>query len=151
MLTGGEEVRLGSMWLMDAMWLTVGVNVPMEYRRSAETVTENLLTYTVIYRIVYTRALSFDIRHSCTPARLYPLQQRPRLIAAAAAAAFTFTRGIRKFENSPQCLGVARFLCKNNPFIQYNIKFVKRHVAVASEALANRTVKKHRRRRTNVL
>jgi len=67
MLTGGEEVRLGSMWLMDAMWLTAGVNVPMEYRRSAETVTENLLTYTVIYRIVYTRALSFDIRHSCTP------------------------------------------------------------------------------------
>jgi len=35
--------------------------------------------------------------------------------------------------------------------IQYNTKFVKRHVAVASEALANRTVKKHRRRRTNVL
>jgi len=54
MLTG-EEVRLGSMWLMDAMWLTAGVNVPMEYRRSAETVTENLLTYTVIYRIVYIR------------------------------------------------------------------------------------------------
>ena len=36
-------------------------------------------------------------------------------------------------------------------FIQYNTKFVKRHVAVASEALAIRTVKKHRRRRTNVL
>ena len=35
--------------------------------------------------------------------------------------------------------------------IQYNTKFVKRHVAVASEALANRTVKKHKRRRTNVL
>jgi len=35
--------------------------------------------------------------------------------------------------------------------IQYNTKFVKRHVAVASEALANRRVKKHRRRRTNVL
>ena len=35
--------------------------------------------------------------------------------------------------------------------IQCNTKFVKRHVAVASEALANRTVKKHRRRRTNVL
>jgi len=35
--------------------------------------------------------------------------------------------------------------------IQYNTKFVKRHVAVASEALANRTVKKHRQRRTNVL
>ena len=35
--------------------------------------------------------------------------------------------------------------------IQYNTKFVKRHVAVASEALANRSVKKHRRRRTNVL
>jgi len=35
--------------------------------------------------------------------------------------------------------------------IQYK-KIVKRHVAVASEALANsRTVKKHRRRRTNVL
>jgi len=34
---------------------------------------------------------------------------------------------------------------------QYTIKFVKRHVAVASEALANRTVKKHRRMRTNVL
>jgi len=34
--------------------------------------------------------------------------------------------------------------------IQYSTKFVKRHVAVASEALANRTVKKHRRR-TNVL
>ena len=34
---------------------------------------------------------------------------------------------------------------------KYNTKFVKRHVAVASEALANRTVKKHRRRRTNVL
>ena len=33
----------------------------------------------------------------------------------------------------------------------YNTKFVKRHVAVASKALANRTVKKHRRRRTNVL
>jgi len=33
----------------------------------------------------------------------------------------------------------------------YNTKFVKRHVAVASEALANRRVKKHRRRRTNVL
>jgi len=32
-----------------------------------------------------------------------------------------------------------------------NTKFVKRRVAVASEALANRTVKKHRRRRTNVL
>jgi len=29
--------------------------------------------------------------------------------------------------------------------IQYNTKFVKRHVAVALEALANRTVKKHRR------
>ena len=35
--------------------------------------------------------------------------------------------------------------------IQYNTKFVKRHVAVASEALANRTVNKHKRRRTNVL
>jgi len=35
--------------------------------------------------------------------------------------------------------------------IQYNTKFVKRHVAVASEALANRSVKKQRRRRTNVL
>jgi len=35
--------------------------------------------------------------------------------------------------------------------IQYNTKFVKRRVAVASEALANRSVKKHRRRRTNVL
>ena len=35
--------------------------------------------------------------------------------------------------------------------IQYNTKFVKRHVAVALEALADRTVKKHRRRRTNVL
>ena len=35
--------------------------------------------------------------------------------------------------------------------IQYNTKFVKRHVAVAPEVLANRTVKKHRRRRTNVL
>ena len=34
---------------------------------------------------------------------------------------------------------------------KYNTKFVKRHVAVASEALTNRTVKKHRRRRTNVL
>jgi len=31
-----------------------------------------------------------------------------------------------------------------------NTKFVKRRVAVASEALANRTVKKHRRGRTNV-
>ena len=30
-------------------------------------------------------------------------------------------------------------------FIQYNTKFVKRHVAVASEALANRSVKKQRR------
>ena len=35
--------------------------------------------------------------------------------------------------------------------IQYNTKFLKCHVAVASEALANRTVKKHKRRRTNVL
>ena len=35
--------------------------------------------------------------------------------------------------------------------IQYNTKFVQRHVAVASEALANRSVKKQRRRRTNVL
>jgi len=35
--------------------------------------------------------------------------------------------------------------------IQYNTKFVKRHVAVASEALANRSVRKQRRRRTNVL
>jgi len=35
--------------------------------------------------------------------------------------------------------------------IQYNTKFAKRYVAMASEALANRTVKKHRRRRTNVL
>ena len=34
--------------------------------------------------------------------------------------------------------------------IQYNTEFVKRHVAVASEALVNRTVKKHKRR-TNVL
>jgi len=33
----------------------------------------------------------------------------------------------------------------------YNTKFVKCHVAVASEALANRAVKKHRWRRTNVL
>ena len=38
-----------------------------------------------------------------------------------------------------------------NTILQYNTTFVKRHVAVASEALANRTVKKHRRRRTNVL
>ena len=39
-------------------------------------------------------------------------------------------------------------------WLQYNTiqyKVVKRHVAVVSEALANRTVKKHRRRRTNVL
>jgi len=35
--------------------------------------------------------------------------------------------------------------------IQYNTKFVKCHVAVASDALANRTVKKHRRKRANVL
>jgi len=35
--------------------------------------------------------------------------------------------------------------------MQYNAEFVKRHVAVASEAPANRTVKKQRRRRTNVL
>jgi len=40
---------------------------------------------------------------------------------------------------------------KDATVIQYNTKFVKRHVAVASEALVNRTVKKHRRRRTNVL
>jgi len=33
----------------------------------------------------------------------------------------------------------------------YNTIFVKRHVAVASEALANRSVRKQRRRRTNVL
>ena len=39
----------------------------------------------------------------------------------------------------------------NHNTIQYNTKFVKRHVAVASEALANKTVKKHRRRRTDVL
>jgi len=39
----------------------------------------------------------------------------------------------------------------NDLTIQYNTKFVKHHVAVASEALANRTVKKHRRRRPNVL
>ena len=38
-----------------------------------------------------------------------------------------------------------------NNTIQYNTKFVKRHVAVASEALANRSVRKQRRRRTNVL
>jgi len=38
-----------------------------------------------------------------------------------------------------------------NTKIQYNTKFVKRHVAVASEALVNRSVKKQRRRRTNVL
>ena len=44
-------------------------------------------------------------------------------------------------------MGIYRDCCT----IQYNTKFVKRHVAVASEALANRTVKKHRRRRTNVL
>ena len=41
-------------------------------------------------------------------------------------------------------------LCYYNT-IQYNTKFVKRHVAVASEALANRSVRKQRRRRTNVL
>ena len=36
----------------------------------------------------------------------------------------------------------------NNTILLYNTKFVvKRHDAVASEALANRTVKKHRRRR----
>ena len=34
---------------------------------------------------------------------------------------------------------------------QYNTKVVKCHVAVDSEALANRTVKKHRWKRTNVL
>ena len=34
---------------------------------------------------------------------------------------------------------------------KYNTKFVKRHVALASEALANRSVRKQRRRRTNVL
>jgi len=39
----------------------------------------------------------------------------------------------------------------HNNTIQYNTKFVKRHVAVASEALANRSVRKQRRRRTNVL
>jgi len=38
----------------------------------------------------------------------------------------------------------------NNNNSNNNTKFVKRRVAVASEALANRTVKKHRRRRTNV-
>ena len=31
--------------------------------------------------------------------------------------------------------------------IRYNTKFVQRHVAVASETLTNRTVKKHKRRR----
>jgi len=39
--------------------------------------------------------------------------------------------------------------CNNNN--NNNTKFVKRRVAVASEALANRTVKKHSRRRTSVL
>jgi len=38
-----------------------------------------------------------------------------------------------------------------NTIQKYNTKFVKRHVAVASEALANRSVKKNRRRRTSVL
>ena len=48
-------------------------------------------------------------------------------------------------------VSVIDVLFYNDNTIQYNTKFVKRHVAVASEALANRTVKKHRRRRTNVL
>jgi len=39
----------------------------------------------------------------------------------------------------------------NNNNNTNNTKFVKRRVAMASEALANSTVKKHRRRRTNVL
>ena len=46
---------------------------------------------------------------------------------------------------------VARSSISTYNTIQYNTKFVKRHVAVASEALANRSVKKQRRRRTNVL
>ena len=48
------------------------------------------------------------------------------------------------------CLSVT-YLLAGGISVQYNTQFVKRHVAVASEALANRTVKKHRRRRTNVL
>ena len=48
------------------------------------------------------------------------------------------------------CMGLLVGTPKYNT-IQYNTKFVKRHVAVASEALANRTVKEHKRRRTNVL
>jgi len=57
-------------------------------------------------------------------------------------------------------LGTGRYLCLHvlntyAPFtIQYNTiqyKICKAPCCVASEALANRTVKKHRRRRTTVL
>ena len=50
--------------------------------------------------------------------------------------------------------GISWATCKSAPCfntIQYNTKFVQRHVAMASDALENETVKKHRRRRTNVL
>jgi len=53
--------------------------------------------------------------------------------------------------NKRQSLAKLSYRAIDNNKIQYNTKFVKRHVGVASEALANRTVKKHRRRRTNVL
>jgi len=55
---------------------------------------------------------------------------------------------------SPACTLINIILprvIKKNLNNNNNTKFVKRRVAVASEALANRTVKKHRRRRTNVL
>jgi len=53
-------------------------------------------------------------------------------------------------EGKPKLTTVTKFVCNNNNN-NNNTKFVKRRVAVASEALANRTVKKHTRRRTNVL
>jgi len=55
---------------------------------------------------------------------------------------------VSKYQHAESCRPMVTMMsCR----WQYNTKFVKRHVAVASEALANRTVKKHRRRRTNVL
>jgi len=46
---------------------------------------------------------------------------------------------------------VSAFCGINNNNNYNNTKFVKSRVAMASEAVANSTAKKHRRRRTNVL
>ena len=100
--------------------------------------------------IRYSRPRGFNIAGASAP--VAPAVPTPLLHSYACACVLRLIPMLIRAKHTPAIIRVSAWPHRHHAARGYNTKFVvKRHDAVAPEALANRTVKKQRRRRTNVL